>query len=231
MSQKGIKVSMRKSDVVRKLKKLRAGGETVVKRTVSDFASRGPGWVSQGIRKHYEVDKGAIADAQRTKRGGVSYKVKGIEVDGATLIYKGRTLTPIHFKMSEAKINPEGLGNKALRIPGQRVNFNGAAGGPVGTVRAPKPYKITATIIKGQKTTFQAGTFFASSSKKNADAPILPFQRTGEGRSPVHAVRTLSVAQMVDNPDHDARARETIDALINEKLQKRFENHMKQVMK
>ena len=38
-------------DIVKKLQKLRDGGEVAIKRTVSDFATRGPGWVSKGIRE------------------------------------------------------------------------------------------------------------------------------------------------------------------------------------
>ena len=43
-------------DVVKKLQKLKDGGEVAIKRTVSDFKSRAPGWVSKGIRQHYGVD-------------------------------------------------------------------------------------------------------------------------------------------------------------------------------
>ncbi len=55
---------------------------------------------------------------------------------------------------------------------------------------------------------------------------ILPYQRTGEGRSPIEAVRTLSVPQMIDG-----RARETIEQTINEKLGERFNHHIEQAMK
>lgn len=75
------------------------------------------------------------------------------------------------------------------------------------------------------------GTYLAPSNKENADAPILPFQRTGAGRTPVHAVRTLSVPQMIGSEEKKSRASDTISEIINENLEKRFENHIKRAMK
>ena len=106
-------------DIVKKLQKLRDGGEVAIKRTVSDFATRGPGWVSKGIREHYGVDAAAIKEAaKRPSRGHTSIRVAGISVDGATLEYKGRTLTPLHFKMSP-KQAPTTKQKNPIRIPGQ----------------------------------------------------------------------------------------------------------------
>lgn len=211
------------SEVAKKLQKLRDGGEVAIKRTVSDFTTRGPGWVSKGIREHYGVDTAAIKEAaKRPSRGHTSIRVAGVSVDGATLEYKGRTLTPIHFKMSPTTRNPKGLAKKPAKIPGQAIS----TGSPVAMVRPPMPFQVKATIIKGQRATMKPGTYLASSSKKSADAPILPFQRTGAGRTPVHAVRTLSVPQMISG-----KAKETIEELIGTNLEKRFEHHVQQAMK
>ena len=59
-------------DIVKKLQKLRDGGEVAIKRTVSDFATRGPGWVSKGIREHYGVDAAAIKISIHTPAQGVT---------------------------------------------------------------------------------------------------------------------------------------------------------------
>ena len=57
--------------LAKKLEKLKDGGETAIKRTVSDFTARAPAWVSKGIRQHYGVDTAAIKEAgPRSKRGG-----------------------------------------------------------------------------------------------------------------------------------------------------------------
>ena len=222
-------------ELAKKLEKLKDGGEKAIKYTVSDFASRAPGWVSKGIRQHYGVDKDAIEEAQsRTKRGSgaTQIKVKGISVDGAALEYKGRTLTPIHFRMSPSTLHPKGLQSKRNRIPGQAIAENASnPNAPFGMVRVPVPYQVSATVIKGSRKKMKKGTYLAPSNKENADAPILPFQRTGAGRTPVHAVRTLSVPQMIGSEEKKSRASDTISEIINENLEKRFENHIKRAVK
>lgn len=220
--------------LAKKLEKLKDGGEKAIKYTVLDFASRAPGWVSRGIQQHYGVDKDAIEEAQsRTKRGSgaTRIKVKGISVDGAALEYKGRTLTPIHFRMSPSTPHPKGLQIKSNRIPGQAIAEKARNPNvPFGMARVPVPYQVSATIIKGSREKMKKGTYLAP-AKKGKDSPILPFQRTGAGRTPVHAVRTLSVPQMIGGEEKKSRASDTISEIINENLEKRFENHIKRVMK
>ena len=205
-------------ELVKKLRKLETGGEVAIKRTVSDFTSRAPAWVSKSIREHYGVDTGAIKEAaQRPKRGKTTIKVAGVSVDGATLEYRGRTFTPVHFKMSP-KQQPTAQQNKQIRTPGQAI----ADAGDVAMIRPPKKYKVKATIIKGKRTSLPAGTFIAAGN----GGVSLPFQRTSEARMPIEAVRTLSVPQMIDG-----RARADIEQTIGEKLGERFEHHIKQATK
>lgn len=197
-------------DIVKQLQKLETGGEKAITRTVSDFASRAPAWVSKGIREHYGVDTAAIKDAaKKPKRGrsAPSFKVAGKIVDGAVLPYEGKPLTPIHFKMSPTTINPKGM----------TLNRNGHA--------IPKKYTVKATIFKGKRASFAPGTYLAPAGKNSET--IIPFQREGDERKPVHSIHTVSVPQMVDNKETRAR----INELINENIQKRFEHHMKQVTK
>ena len=206
--------------LAKKLEKLKDGGETAIKRTVSDFTARAPAWVSKGIRQHYGVDTAAIKEAgPKTKRGATSTRVSGISVDGAALEYKGRTLTPIHFKMSP-KSRPSGQQAKQLRIPGQKIAT--AKGSPVAMVRPPKKYTVKATILKGGRASMKQGTFITAGNGGSS----LPFQRTGEGRTPIEAVRTLSVPQMISG-----KAKETIEETIGSNLEKRFEHHIQQAMK
>lgn len=206
------------NDLVKRLRKLENGGEVAIRRTTSDFISRAPGWVSKGIREHYGVDTAAIKDAaKKPKRGKTSIKVAGVTIDGASLEYKGRTLTPVHFKMSPKKA-PDAQQKEPSKIPGQLIG----SGSPVAMVQPPKAYKVKATIIKGKRASLPSGTFIASGN----GGVSLPFQRTTEKRMPIEAVRTLSVPQMIDG-----RARETIEQTISENLTKRFEHHIKQAMK
>ena len=207
-----------KPEIIKRLQKLENGGEVAIKRTVSDFTSRAPGWVSKGIREHYGVDTQAIKDAgPKKKRGGTSVNVTGTAVDGASLEYKGGTLTLKHFG-SSPKTRPTAQQSKQIRIPGQAI----AGAGDVAMIRPPKKYKVKATIIKGKRTTLPDNTFITSAN----GASDLPFQRTSAARMPIEVVHTLSVPQMIEG-----RARDTINETINEQLGKRFEHNLKQAIK
>lgn len=204
--------------LAKKLEKLKDGGETAIKRTVSDFTARAPAWVSKGIRQHYGVDTAAIKEAGPKKKwGATSIRVSGVSVDGATLEYKGRTLTPIHFRMSP-KSRPTAKKAKRILVPGQAI----AKGSPVAMVRPPRKYTVKATILKGGRESMEQGTFIAAGK----GGVSIPYQRTGEGRTPIEAVRTLSVPQMISG-----KAKETIEELIGSNLEERFEHHIQQAMK
>ncbi len=210
------------SELVKKLKKLENGGKVAIERTVSEFTSRAPGWVSKGIREHYGVDTDAIKEAaKKPKRGRTKISVAGVTVDGATLEYSGRTLTPIHFKLSP-KSRPTTKQTNPVRIPGQLIG----KGSPVAMIKPPKPYTVKATIIKGQRAKMPPGTFLAPNRGGEEGAAHIPFQRTGSGRTPIEAIRTLSVPQMIDG-----RARETIEQTISTKLGVRFQHHIERAMK
>lgn len=207
--------------LAKKLKKLEEGGATAIERTVSEAASRAPAWVSKGIREHYGVDSAAIKEAEgRPKRGGTQIAVKGNVVDGLTLEYRGRTLTPTHFKQSPTTPFPKGFKAKLERVPGQAIN-TARGSSAVAMIRQPKKYTVKATIIKGQRVSMGGGAFITE-----ANRATLPFQRTGERREPIEPIKTLSVPQMIDGRAHD-----TINDIINENLEKRFTHHISRVMK
>lgn len=220
MAKNSLDISIKgNDDIVRRWKKLKTGGEKALERTASDFASRAPGWISKAIRQNYGVDTAAIKDAAgKPKRGKIS-AADGIAVDGCTITYKGRTLTPVHFKMSPTA-PPDTKQNKISRIPGQGI----ADGSPVAMMYQPHRYKVKATIVKGQRITFGQNTFLAKAGKSD-DATYIPWQRSGDGRaaSPIH---TLSVPQMIDG-----RARSQIEKTIEENVAKRFENQVNQILK
>ena len=204
-------------DIVKRLNKLENGGQTAIKKTVNGFMSRAPAWVSKGIRQHYGVDTAAIKRAgPRKKRGATHINVAGVSVDGATLEYKGRTLTLTHFKMSPKK-QPKRKDRRRILIPGQALRNPTE----VANIRPPYPYQITAQIILGKKSNLPPGSFIG-----DGKTPAIPFQRTGSGRMPLEAIHTLSVPQMIDG-----KARQTIETTISENLGKRFNHYIDQVMK
>lgn len=199
-----ITVSLRRGkELAKRLNKMEDKGKTAIKRTTSDIKNRVPGWVSKGVRQYYGVDRDAIDEAaQKPGRGKLRINVTGVAVDGISIEYRGRVLTPLHFKMR----------------PTERP--------------ARKKYVVKATILKGQRTSLGAGTFLGRGGKKNEDgsksqsSPVLPWQRKSDGKYPIKVVRTVSVPQMIDG-----RARGAVEEQINNGVEKRFNHHIHQTMK
>lgn len=210
----GFNIAMKDGDkLFKKLQKLDHGVETAVEQTMKDMAKRTPAQVSKGIRQFYAVDTAGIKSA-KTK-----ITISGQE---ASIEYSGRTLTPIHFKMSPASIDPKGRQATKDKIPGQKIAFEGIPG-QVAAVGQPRPYAIKMTVKKGSRVTIGGDAYLQHAG---GSGPVIPYQRKGEGRGPVHAVHTVSVPQMIDND-----ARPEIEKRIDELLEKRFAHNIERVMK
>lgn len=206
------------TELIKKLEKMNNGGKTVLKNTVSDVALRAPGWISKGIRQHYGVDTAAIKDAgPKKKRGATKINAGGLSVDGISLVYSGRTLTPTHFRQSP-KVPTKERQKIKIKVPGQMFS---KANSPVIFAAPPKKKGIKATIIKGSRVSLPEDAFIAYG---NGGATI-PFQRTGASRMPIEGIRTLSVPQMISG-----RAKETIEEIIEENTQKRLQHNMERTM-
>ena len=117
--------------VVNGLDKTEKGAEKVVKRTVGDMKSRAPGWVSKAVREEYSIAAKDVKAALSTESNG-KMSIAGTEVDSVALVYKGRVLTPTHFKMKPASRPASG-----------------------------KPYQVTAEVKKGQRKTLSSQAFLS----------------------------------------------------------------------
>lgn len=120
-------------NVIKGLDQKKQDAEKVIRRTVGDVRSRGPGWVSKAVREEYNIAAKDIKEACHTERAG-SITLGGTTVDDVALVYRGRVLTPTHFKMKPAARPATG-----------------------------KPYKVTAEIKRGQRKTLSSIAFLAHS--------------------------------------------------------------------
>lgn len=194
--------------------------EKAVKKTVSDFKSRAPAWISAAVAETYNIKKAEVKDAITGKRSIGKINVGGLAVDNVQIEYSGRPLTPTHFKMKPTKI-PAKRAQDYRRVPGAGV---GEGGGDVAMVRPPAPYAISVEVYKGRRREYKGkGTFLGS----NGGGGYIPFQREGDGRTPIKSIKTVSVPQMITNPQVSEKITEAID----EGLRKRLEHHLEQEMK
>lgn len=194
--------------------------ERAVKKTVSDFKSRAPAWISAAVTEHYGIKKAEVKDAiSGTKKAG-KVNVGGVAVDNVAIEYSGRPLTPTHFKMKPTKI-PAKREKEYRRVPGAGV---GEGGSDVAMVKPPAPYSITAEIKKGKRVTIGDGQAFLGTNKGTG---MIPFQRTDESRTPIKSIKTVSIPQMITNPE----VAEEIQKNIDEGLSKRLQHHVEQELK
>ncbi|MDR1631211.1 MAG: hypothetical protein LBS36_13520 [Oscillospiraceae bacterium] len=188
-------------DLKKQLDKMDAQSQTVIKRTVSDFKSRAPAWVSAAVVSRYGINKTEISNSKKKTKKIVSIKATGTTVDNAALVYQGRPLTPTHFKM------------RPTTRPKSTKDENGK------TIRRARPYTVTAEVLKGQREALGPKVFLGSTRKGKE----IPFQRVGKERKPIEAVKRLAVPQMIEYEQVTQKIREDIDKNLGE----RFRGHLK----
>lgn len=188
------------NELLKQLGQQKKQAEKALIATGRDMKSRVPGWAADEVRTMYNIQKKEITP----KRGGKPKKTAGkiyalgTTVTNITIEYSGRTLTPTHF----------GMRPKALT-------------GAKGKRRKRKP--ITAEIKKGQRKSLGPNVFLGS----NRGGGYIPFKRTGPKAKPIESVKTLSLPQMIDNPN----VRENLNERINTELGKRLEHNIRRFIK
>lgn len=210
--------------LLKQVQQIKAGGEKAIKNTVNDIKARAPGWISDEVRKEYNIKKSEIMPAKKGQSSdkAVSVRVTGETIETMTLVYTGSPLTPLHFSMTPKK--PSALTDKRRAIPGEGINAKGGAALEVAMARVRKKYSITLQIKKGkkEKLTGKHGTPPFIAPAANGSTTMIPFQRSPGGKWPVTAIHTLSVPQMVDNEKVNAN----IYKKLNEETAKRLQHNL-----
>ena len=113
-------------NVIDGLEKEKALSKKVIERTVGDMRTRGPGWVSKAVREEYNISPKDVKEACHTEKAG-SLSLGGAHVDDVALVYRGRVLTPTHFKMRPAIRPPKPKLITAEIRKGQRKTLSSIA--------------------------------------------------------------------------------------------------------
>jgi len=182
------------------IKQIKEGSEKALKDTVNDMKSRAPSWVAAVVVETYNIKKSEITPQNKNgkpKKMAGSITVKGETVETLQLIYTGRLLTPTHFSMkpkNRPKAKDAGTGDKH---------------------RSPAPYTVSAEIKKEQRKVLGSNVFLGT----NKGGSDIPFQRVGKGRTPLQAIKTLSVPQMIDNETVKNKIRKKLDDGLDKRLE------------
>ena len=215
----GMEISIKNyAKLCKNLQAMNKDAEKAISRTVSDFKSRAPGWISQAVSEEYTIKKSEVKGAMTGARKIGSIKVSGTMVDNIGLEYKGRLLTPLHFKMKPKK--PKAAREKDKRlIPGENVE---GFTGEVAPVYPIKAYQISVEIHKGQVKNLPSSAFLGT----NKGEGYIPFQRTGDSRTPITSIKSTSVPQMITNE----KVAEEIQRRIEEGMIARLNHNAEQML-
>lgn len=202
--------------VQKELEAINKKADTFMQRCMSDAKKRGPGWIAQGVAEEYKVTRKAVTSGDLGR-----VKVKG-DLRHLTLRYSGERIDLTQFSLTP-KAPRASYTLKAEVKRGEKVAIN-------------KVKKLT------KKQRKNIGRNFKRQGTRNSPAsPVMlmrmpnqtnyhPFQRVSQNRTDLSLRKTIALPQMVtegeDGPLHPAPAK-----YFNEGLEKRVENHRKQLLK
>ena len=206
----GASVSIKNIDkLLKELDKKKAGAETALKRTLSDARKAAPGIVADGVRTKYNIKKAEITGGKV-----VRVRTEGTKLEDMCLHYWGRMLTPVHFGMTP-KAPPAG---KSYTLKAQILKGGKKAIGSYKAKRTPGgPYSAKSPFV-----------LMGTGANSEEGVSHIPFQRQAPGHRPtegIHKMTTLSVPQMIDNPE----VREIINGKLSDKIKTRLDYHMSRV--
>ncbi len=196
-------------DILKELEKHSKQVVEVEKRTVRDLGKRAPSWVAQEVSSRYNISKSELTKAgkgvkkpwgegdERFKKAGVGM-TSGETLGSFTITYKGRLLSPFHFKMTP----------KSRPVAPSKAKKKKAA------LVTTKNYRIRAAIKTGgkrelghyERTRKRGGPYSSlTGALFMVNGASVPGYRYSHNPKDVNAWKTLSTPQMVSNEEvHDA---------------------------
>lgn len=169
-------------------------GKKAVSYTIKDIKSRAPGWIASETAAVYNIKKTEITPLRTTgdsNKKAVSVYASGETLETTSIVYRGRTLTPIHFSMTP-------------KVP-----------------RKQKKYMISFAVFKGNRLKIRgkySTTPFLAPVKSGSDKYIV-FQRKSSKRTDMESIRTVSVPQMLGNSKVQSGINEKITGSVEQRLQ------------
>lgn len=206
-------------NVLKELEQMRKASKKVVASTIKDFKQRAPSWVAQEVVKKYNIKKADItpdkSGSYKDKAGSI--RAEGETIDSVALIYRGRTLTPVHFGMTP-KAPKQSYTLKAQVKKNEKKTW-----GKVKKLTKKQRANIGRNFTHQGRQNSKSSPIMLmhTGNRKQGGVNYIPFQRQSQNRKDIKAIKTLSMPQMVSNQEVE----KDIYKAINEKLGKRFDHY------
>ena len=153
----------------------------------------------------------------------IPIKVAGRTVDTVRIIYKGRVLTPVRFGMTPKTPRASYTLKTEITKGGKKTL------GKVKKLTKKQRQNIGRNFTRqGQRSSNKSPVMLMSTGNAHAGGTnFIPFQRVSHRRNDLKAIKTLSVPQMVSNP----QVEKNIYSKISKELGKRFEHYTERYFK
>lgn len=200
MPKGSIQIAVKEIQTIKKnMASINGLGKEVIERTIKDTTSRAPAQVTKAVTAAYTIKASEVRTSGKTMKGKAAGKVK---------------------------IAGDEYGTMSIVYSGRPLTLTHFQMTPKTRPEGGKKYKVKATIVRGQKREFPKA--FLASSGASGTVQI-PFQREGDARYPIEAIKRTSIPQMIK--DDDPPVREDINSRIEELMQKRLEHQIAQAQK
>ena len=180
------------SKMVGDLKGLNKDVDKAIGRTIADCKTRGPAQVTKAVTAVYGIKSGEVTATGKAAKGGAK-TVGSIKVSGVT------------------------VDSVQLIYRGRVLTPTHFSMTPKNRPDAGKKYTVKAAIYKGKKKVLGSSVFLAPSGA--AGTTEIPFKRKSEKRTPIEAIRTVSIPQMITNENVSADIQTRMDELLATRLQ------------
>ena len=217
------KIKCTYTQTVKALEKMKTAPGKVVHATINDFKKRGPGWIATEVTQHYGIKKNDIKPTVKNSKSAGTIRAAGRTVSTVRIIYKGRVLTPVRFGMTP-KTPRASYTLKAEITKGGKKTL-----GKVKKLTKKQRQNVGRNFTRqGKKSSNKSPVMLMSTGNAQAGGTnFIPFQRVSRKRNDIKAIKTLSVPQMVSNP----QVEKDIYNKLSKEIGKRFEHYTERYLK
>ena len=207
--------------MIRQLQQMQRNTEIVCRNTISDFQKRVPSWVTKEVTSIYTIKKQEIRPTKNQngiKVGNIRFS--GRTIGSCSIVYTGEALTPTHFKMTPKEPRGTGYTLNVEIVKGQKKTW-----GKTKKLSKKQRRNIGRNFTKqgSQSSPQSPKMLMPTGNRQEGGTNYIPFQRVSQNRNSIQSLKTVSLPQMVDNP----QVHQNIETAIYTHMNERLAHHMR----
>lgn len=201
-------------DVQRQLRNIQNAPANAIQKVTTEAEKRVPAWIAKEVTQTYNIKKAEVSP---------SAVIKGQGNCGIEFLYKGRVLTPVHFGLTPKRPSKKGSYTLKMQVyKGQKKTL--------GVVKKNRKQDFAANLKRagGHNSPKSPIMLLSTGNRQEGGVDYIPFQRVSQNRKDLEVIKTVSVPQMISNPDVQERVYQSINQHLGERLKHYMERAMNQ---